>query len=258
MRKLFLIVLVSLLVSATVVFAQDIDTANPEWMSYWKALNAYFKWSGKFFTDEQFEIYLERFNDDYNVKRRNEFQWKPFLKEQTDKYKEKVEASNLKKLYFEDFTGEVGDYDFEKQGFWTRVDSITGKTNYALYFYNVYTENTGFYAGTNQDAIRAVAYDFPTITILPNGLPNGYFFKMPPAEAEKLVNYFSNRSSRNVYVRIYYYIDDKNTKEINYTSFIKANPTSYALPVQVFAVQIRYYSDKKLITDEVTDIKLMN
>jgi len=265
MKKLILIVLVALFVSVPALFAQEVDTADPVWMTYVQGMVTYYKWSGKFFTDAELEKYIYVYKRaDYDAKRQNEFQWKPYFTAAKEQMKERVAAVNLQKVYFNDFRMKVGEYDFDKKGFWGRIEDFD---NQNLYYFLSPSDSVeseiDFRFGTAEltDEMYYADSDanMPISFFVMNALPNGYFFPMEPNEAEKLINEITP-NNRMVCARIYFTIDAKTTKEKAYTEFMKKNSKNCVLPTKFFTAKIlKNYKDPNTFdfVGDVTNIAIL-
>ena len=242
------IVLISL---SFTVFAQEASSNAAIPFSYDQGIKVYFKWSGKQMPDAEFDQYLsEYYERDYDQKRNNEFQWKPFFTNMKNNFKTEVDQVDLKAEYWRDFDGELGEYEFDNEGFFGFI---------------VYKHTSRYVKilGDNKNQWENVTFRnnsrLTDIVLLLQDFKNSYLVKVDPETAENYVeslpsSYFGY-PKRKVTVRVYFTLDDPKTKDKLYADFIKGKSSKYGIPAKVTKYEIYTNGDKMGEVTQRIDMK---
>jgi hypothetical protein len=203
-----------------------------DFKDYFPGVESSLKFNNKFYTDQQFELFLRTYlGDKYSEVRDNEFKRRPFITEQQNILKERIQTYDLVNgLYYVHAYVEVGEYDFDKKGFWcgwrSPQDEFFIFANGGLLIRS--SNVTSSYWG-----------DMPSLIVVPKVFPNRYFFAMEPEDAERLVEYFKTQDSRLLRLLLYFKFDPDFAKTKKFTDIAKNQDRSFVFPVQMFSMIIK-------------------
>jgi len=204
MKKLLVIVVLVMIVCAG-VYAQEKDEYGAINLSkYMTAAYTYLKWSGKYFTNDEVEKIIQARSNDFYENKNNEFKWKPYLEKWNKTIKDEIAGIDVNGMFYFLYTATVGEYQFDKEGFWA-VMQREGNGNYHILYGNGFEEWSPPGSVFDNSGLTPVVF-------LVQMFPYSYFFPMGSERAQALVKEMTSKGNRNVYLKIFYALEETTTK----------------------------------------------